>query len=638
MPQDLTPAVAWVRLHHHYGTAEDIPGLLLACTDPERAGEAFGELFNKIHHQGGAVTSAAPAVLPALVAWAVDPAFGPRQAALDLIGNLARTGRRARPQFVTAAWPAAWAAAIPPLLALLVDADLAVRRCVAFPLAQAAAHADQVLPALLARWREEDDEPSRLGLVFAAGQLLRHTETPWPPEVIDWLAALPRHDDEAQRFAGVLALRRCGLGGRDPRHIDVAGAYLGTAKRDAWRSAWCGPATPAWTDGLLGEDRDGRTRLAAKLLRSPDPRALRPAAEVMSRWRSPVAELLPLVAAHLSGGDPEDRRFAASVLASAGREAGPWADELAAVCRDADSKAAVAALHALVRIGEPRAVALLAERLGTPAHGAAYATGHGGWWHRPSLHELLVPLRAHSAELLPVVRDRLRSATTMQERRAYARVLAEWGPDARPAIGELEPLLATDAEPWALDALVALDNPEAAAVALPRVLASLAKDDAPAGERLRNATRHWRLTRDPAALLELVRDDTNRPDLLVLAELGPAAAPVEGRLRGWQGQGWERLQIAHVLWRITGDPADARAAALAARLALAQDHALGGYAIRMLGLLADLGPPAGPVAPALRPLLTSDRRPVVPGGWHSMPDDEQLCATVRTVLTAAETG
>ncbi|MDX2393686.1 HEAT repeat domain-containing protein [Streptomyces sp. DK15] len=631
-PTTTPDPVPWAELDHFRGSAENIPEVLSACTDPARSKRALAELWDCLQHQGGTLVSAAPPVLPVLLDWAHDPTSGLRLPALGLIGKLARDGRTSQPSFVAAAWFPAWERATPRLLELLADPDPEVRRLVPFPLAQAVAGAAEVLPALHARWKAEPDTSAAVGLVFAAGQLLRHTPARWPPEVIDWLTALPAHPDPDQRFAGVLALRRSGLGGRDPRHLDEAAAYIGAARTAAWQRSWAGPGRPEWLptriDGLLGDDREGRTRLAATLLERGDGNALPVADAVMSRWRSPVRTLLPLVAARLSDPAPPHRRRAVALLAAAGRRAEPWADELVAACADEERHVAPSALHALVRIGDPRAVPLAAERLRRPFHGLRPATCHGGT-HMPSLGDVLNPLRPFAADLLPALRDRLRTAPTSDERRGLLGVLTDWGASAAPATGDLVALLGTDAEPWALDALVAIGTPEARSAALPVVEASLGGPDGRAPER------HWRLTGDPTALLA---PGAARPRPELLAELGPAAASLAAVIRSepkpaWPG--WGSVWSRYALWRITADPADAREAVAVAGRTLREERVIGAHGIRALEHLAALGPLARPLVPVLHPVLTADVRPVGPGQWGSVPEDDALCEAARTLLTAA---
>ncbi|MFI6096257.1 HEAT repeat domain-containing protein [Lentzea sp. NPDC051213] len=643
MSQDLAPAVdnvPWDRLHHHFGTAEDIPDLLLRCATDSRA---FGELHNKIYHQGGCIVSAAPPVMPVLVRWAQDPAAKPRPAAIALVSDLAAAAREARPEHVPPGWHAAWDAAVPQLVALMSDPDPVVRRRVASALAQAYEHTDLVLPALHARWQQETDEPARLCLVSAASQLLRDMVGEWPSAVVDWLSGLSRHPDPAHRFAGVLALRRSGLGGRDPRHIDEAASYLDTADLSVWKDVLGARRTSArlitTTDDLLRADRDGRTRLAAAMLRQNDAdkrsTGLKTALTVMSRWRSPVATLLPLVAVHLSDSNPEQRRQVASILATTGSASLSWRDALLEACADEVPAVARTALHALVSAGAPEAVDVVADLLSTPDHGVC---GEGGC-REPSIAKILEPLRTAAAELLPVVRQRLGASTTLHEQRAYLQVLTAWGTAAAEAVGDIAELLGTEAEEWALDALVALDSVQARDAVLTVI------DGAQHGQskstEIRTAIRRWQVTGDATALLHRLRtaDPTLRKHVHVLADVGPAAADAADQLRRLaerERPGWERARIQHALWTITGDSVDAVASAAAVRRALRSEGYVYGYGIGLIGNLVRMGPLAQIALPALRPLLNTDVRPVQWDRRHAIPEDDLLCRSISEVLAAAE--
>ncbi|GAB2467666.1 hypothetical protein [Streptomyces incanus] len=76
----------WSRLHHAYGTAEDIPGLLDgASTDPQSP--AWDELWSRLCHQD-TVYSASYAALPALTRMARQWSTPDRQAPLYLAGSI----------------------------------------------------------------------------------------------------------------------------------------------------------------------------------------------------------------------------------------------------------------------------------------------------------------------------------------------------------------------------------------------------------------------------------------------------------------------------------------------------------------------------------------------------------------------
>lgn len=77
----------WSQLHHAYGTAEDIPGLLDAVSrTPSDSG--WNDLWSRLCHQG-AVYSASHAALPALRDMARQWSSADRQAPLVLAGAIA---------------------------------------------------------------------------------------------------------------------------------------------------------------------------------------------------------------------------------------------------------------------------------------------------------------------------------------------------------------------------------------------------------------------------------------------------------------------------------------------------------------------------------------------------------------------
>ncbi|MFD7872922.1 hypothetical protein ACFV5G_02135 [Streptomyces sp. NPDC059766] len=76
----------WGRLHHAYGTAEDIPGLLDAvCPDPKDPG--WDALWSRLCHQG-TVYPASYAALPALTEMARRWSVADRQMPLALAGSI----------------------------------------------------------------------------------------------------------------------------------------------------------------------------------------------------------------------------------------------------------------------------------------------------------------------------------------------------------------------------------------------------------------------------------------------------------------------------------------------------------------------------------------------------------------------
>lgn len=117
---DLAPLLAdldaqpWAAYQHAYGSAADVPDCLRALTDEdeERAGEALGELYGSILHQGSVYEATAHAVpyLARLAGAGVRPAE-----VLGLLGGIAEGGadegesdEAACRRAVTAQLPCCW--------------------------------------------------------------------------------------------------------------------------------------------------------------------------------------------------------------------------------------------------------------------------------------------------------------------------------------------------------------------------------------------------------------------------------------------------------------------------------------------------------------------------------------------------
>jgi hypothetical protein len=676
-------AIDWGALSHSYGPAGDVPGHVHDVLVPERSADAVEELHASVYHQGGHICSAAPPLLPFLVALAADVTGAARTDLLDLIGNLAQAGAESEARFVDAGWGAAWERAVPRLLGLLADPDPAARRGCLFPLSYAGAGTTEELWA--AREREEDPA-TRIALLDALSELsLQHPHEASPVRRLREAAL--NAPAPLERLAAAVGVRRAVPEGPDPElTAAVARALRDAELGDEVRAAW-GFGDPAalvpWAVDAFGADREGRIVLVRGLLASPDAKrragALRSAAAVLGRWRSAVPVLLPEVAGLLTDEAPENRRFAARVLGMCGEAARPWADALAGaagragahgtvsrwdagrrvvggarISRSARSEAKAeaeavrqardTALWALARLGDVRAVSPLAARLPKGRTGfATHQTHSDGWWlHDLSLLEVLGPLSGHAEALLPALRRGLASARGLDQRRTLCQVLQEWGPSAAPAIPELVALLGTDAAVWALQALAAI-GPEAAAALDPARLRALAL--APASHDFvprELSLAYWRLTGDPGPALAVLLPDlegkyVHHAPADFLAELGPAAAPHLDRLRAalpGYTESWLPMSIGYALWRITGESDEAVPLVLGALGPLATPGRSADPAMTVaVRHLTEIGPDAVRRAqPVLERIVTADERPVRHGGWRSVPDDDALRAAAVAAL------
>lgn len=87
---DSLDEIDWSQIKHAYGSAEDLPGTLrkLRSEDPEERGEAYDELYGRIHHQGTRYEASAAAI-PYLGELASDPTTPERYRVLRLFVALA---------------------------------------------------------------------------------------------------------------------------------------------------------------------------------------------------------------------------------------------------------------------------------------------------------------------------------------------------------------------------------------------------------------------------------------------------------------------------------------------------------------------------------------------------------------------
>ncbi|MFV2021904.1 hypothetical protein [Micromonospora sp. LOL_023] len=353
----------------------------------------------------------------------------------------------------------------------------------------------------------------------------------------------------------------------------------------------------SWVDGQWGDDSDGRTLLAARLLEHPE-------------------------AAFRSG----------ALSAAAGA--------------DVYLPAADLAVFALTRLGDPRCVAPLLDRLERPRLGFALNNHHGGgWWTRPpGILDVLSGVPQYATQLLPAVRARLRTAKTFDERRTFTRVLAAWGSASATAVEDLLDLLDGDAVVWALHALAAAGPPDGAAIPLARIRPLATDGRLPASARHTVVRAYWRLTGDAQPALDLL---VPQPDdryheaqaLDFLAELGADAHRYADRVRALLHSAdhpWLTASAATALWRVTGDPSDSVRPLVAVVRRLTEHGRVWPPTIRAIGTLGEIGPPAADALPVLRQAVAGDRRPVDPGQWDSIARDDELQHVTAVALRQIE--
>jgi hypothetical protein len=281
-----------------------------------------------------------------------------------------------------------------------------------------------------------------------------------------------------------------------------------------------------------------------------------------------------------------------------------------------------AAVWALSRQHDPRCLPelvrrLTGDRLGFALHGEYFArepTTFPFWL--PGIEETLVSLHAHADDLVGAVCARLAATDDWAFAARLCDALGAWGPAAQSAVPVLLDRLADQrAWPAAARALGAIGP-----AAVPAADALRRRID-PAGTESAAAWAYWQITGDIAttvdSFLRLAGAGPSHGTLRHLADLGPLAAAATDALRQLTRQGndaWVRVEAAHALWRVTGDPG--LSVPVLAELAepLSQGHYL-------------------PAAVAALEHLDNPRRLAGHGGWRTFTEDEQVRAAARLMDT-----
>ncbi|WP_030694015.1 HEAT repeat domain-containing protein [Streptomyces globisporus] len=649
-------AVDWAGLRHNYGSAEEIPGLLRRCAgpDPDDADDASSELLNLLFHQGGWICSAASAALPFMLRLAATPQVPSRRAMLELVATLAAEAGRVEARFLDPGWASAWERALPEVLRLLDDPGPEIRRAAADVLGACESPGELLLPGLLRSWEAEDDPATRLELVLALGHAaLRAPAGARGAEVFGLLHGLLDAPQPQIRLAAVHALAPADPG-LPARRLDLVLEAVRDPSVESWRRTssvrtgvlgvhhwtselFTGPA-PDFALGVLADHHDDEQRIAA----------LAQAGGLLSRWRSPVAPLLPRLVGRLDDPVAEVRFRAVELLACLGPAAAAHADAAASLLSDGavrttrrKESVAEAALWALARMNDPRCLPGLIELIAGTRSGFASNSAHYPATDRhhvglPSLPEALCHLSDHAELLLPAICDRIGTVTDDRLLHRICETLAEWGPAAEKAVPRLLGLLEDD-RTWtaAATALAGIGRGGAAAGSL---LLSRTRADGPHGELA--AWAYWRVRGEPEPALELLGHSLagqrgRHPELRRLAGLGARSAPLADRFRAMTADTdpWTRVEAAHALWAATGDTEDT----VPVLTAVVRDLAEGRYLPVMLPAvrhLARMGHAARPAADLLRGVPARDRRLRTNGGWRGFTQDEDIRSAVRELLGA----
>ncbi|MGH3249843.1 MAG: HEAT repeat domain-containing protein [Trebonia sp.] len=645
-------AVSWGDLRHNYGAAGDVPGLLRECANavPDQAASAVGNLDNLLFHQGGWVCPAAAAALPFLAALASDPGLTVRVDVVEMIGALAHEATRVKQRYVDPGWSPALRAVTPALLGLLGDGDPAVRRAAVYVAGAGGIGTDLALASLRARLDEEPAATVRWDIVTAMGEAAAGSGR--AEDIGRELAAVADGTADVQvRLAAVHGL--AALGEPVSRHAGLMADAVTRADAGGWQeSTWLGGnqgTLVTATGALLLGDRAAAVEYAVNvstrggaLQRAA---ALGHAGALMQEWRAVPGTLLPFIGGKLGEAEAEVRYRAAYLLACAGRDAAPYADQVAALVGDGspagfrgEHVVGDAAVWALARAGDPRAVPELERRLAGGRLGFRTVSMHYGRQglpftvNLPSIGAVLTRADA-GGELTGPAAALLRTAHAVGNASLAAMLCESIGERADamlavPALLEVLRESPADRFPGPAAAF-ALGRIGAAAHGAAAELRRLAREGSgPAAWAL------WRVTGDPAEALPvlaagLARAPRGHALARHLADLGPLAAGTEGQLRTMLGEAdhWARAEAAHALWRITGDreTAVSTLAAVVAPLANGEFLPARLAAMRYLAAIPDPGNgAAAEVTVVAQSVLDNPRRLASSGGWRLFDEDDQI--------------
>ncbi|MER5961176.1 PBS lyase [Streptomyces sp. NPDC002057] len=588
---------------------------------------------------------------------------------------------------------AAIAAGADVFLGLVSDADPEVR--LAAPCALASLHPEPatVLTLLRERLTVERDTEVRLALVAAVGRIaLRHAAL--RTETVEWLGWLARAaQDPGLRLAALAQQARCAPAEIPDDIVPWVTGLLEEIRTSAHRPVSPGTeraATPTligqvrelleehaagrpapWTEELLRtlhaalDDRvDDRIALILAQLRSPDwgqrSDAIWLCGGLIRIWRGRYEEVVRLVGAQLHDPEPRLREAAASLLERLFELGAPAADAL--VDRLATGAGGPggggtaprrgqgggqggfvgrsgrdAALLALARAGDTRAVPLLARALEEPKV-------------RRELLYAMDGLGPSAAMLAPLLRRRL--AEVELDERLYDRaapllyaLAAVRGNQAVPEVLRVLRGAPPNRRDWVREAALrtlAAFGP-AASDALPDIRRLLAAESATVSTTAARAL--WAAEGDLGevlpALERWLRPGAPGADLCAaaqaLGEIGPAAAALAPALRpGLASRDlWVRVRSAAALWRVSGDTA----ATLPVLLAAWEEnrHAR----VDVAECLAEMGPAASEAQLVILTELTRRRRHNAregASGSHDIHLDEKLLTVCRAALARMERG
>jgi HEAT repeat protein len=649
--------IDWSSMHHAYGSAEEVPELLLALRSPDAdtRRKALDRYYGAVHHQG-TVYPCTSASLPFLYELVADPATADRAAIVELlvsIGSVAvKRGSSEHEAFVD----------------LASDDDPAVRRAA---LPGLALFVDDPGP-LRDRFARATEVPEQLVAVKAMGTLALRVPV-LADETATWFATLAADPDAAAevRLAALVQRVRC-----SPDRIDedivptaiqllalmtpawtpsepeppavptdvpphIAAAFADLARQGAVRGRTT-QSLQALHEALAGRVQERTTLLTAQL-QSPDLGTrldgIPQCATLMRSWRGDHTSLILLLGEQLSVGEDELAAEAAAVLHKCHPIAEPARQALAAYLTHHGPAAWASptphvrrayqeSVQTLARLGDLRALPglLWAMDNGVDAWRAAQVAGT-----LPTAADQLVPMLGRHLADLDLADPRQDSAAS-----AVVSSLAALGdPAALPVlIATLRSSARQDHSSIMDSVLAALGTFGPAGTSALDTIRTFATADKTRSSAVKAL---WAVGRDSAEVLPLLHGllhEGNPFEMAdaadVLGEIGPPAEAAVPRLRELltHNYEWVRIHAASALWDIVADET-----VLDTLLqAWTQTPATGNFVVSCLDRM---GPAAAPALPELHAQLALPQRG---GRFASIDNDEELQRVGHAIVARFETG
>lgn len=683
--------VAWESMHHAYGKAGDVPGVLrdLISADAEKRELAVEHLWHSVHHQGDIYDSTVAAI-PFLVTASAWPDFPERADVLTLLAGIGAAGLEVGADDLEAGDAASaeagenedaagedWAHlavrahaavldGVPGYLDGLAAQDAEVRGCAAGVLAICAEQRALILPALREAAAGERDPVTQIALIDACAR----SSSPMPTRV-----SSPADEPTTQWLLGLFANARAPhvrlaamvqIATRAPRYLPPAVADVAVALADELFAASYSDDAEEWRVPLLGDLVEGihnalddrlpeRIALvthelsAAQAGRRAD--GARMALWLMRDFRADYTLVVRTIGEQLADPEPGVRAMAAHTVKDLGVLAAPAADALVACLAGAPQEAEYSEpgvltpcwvniwpsrsptmgtlVMALARARDARVLPILQACLDRPAI---------PWDLGPAI-SAVGPAAAGLADSICARLQAMRGQSELNgTRKALAAALTAIGAAATPeAMPELVAML--DEEDTSVQAVLLLGQLGDAASSTSGKLARFLVDP---DERiaLYAATALSRVAPDDALLRPVFERWLSRPDgqgfleasdgLALLGGGSPVVSAAMSRMLE-SSYSWHLVAGATLAW-YTADDADT------AMPALARAWSTGHYCRRRVATLAtDIGSAAAPLEGLLSTELASLRRHNRPAGSNTyssagIQDDEDLLRQVRAAL------